>query len=73
MIVARIFQEKRSIPFFSFLIGLGLAVLLFHKPFQTNPTLAMPVAEVEKQVVKQDGKCYKYVAEDSQCEILPSK
>ena len=76
MILARIlqiFKTEKNIPFFSFLIGMGLAVMLFHKPIHTKPTLALPVDQVEKQTVKYDGKCYKYVAEDTQCEILSSK
>lgn len=65
--------SKETLPLLSFIVGLGVAVLLFHKPFQTKPTLALPVNLVEGQVVEIQGKCYKYHAEDAQCEILPSK
>jgi len=76
MIVAKIIgllRSTRSVPFLSFLIGLGLAVMLFHKTIKTIPTLAMPVAEVEKNVVKYGGKCFRYHAEDCKCEIPTSK
>ena len=76
MIIAKIvglLRSARSIPFISFLIGLGVVVMLFHKPIRTIPTLAMPVAEVEKNVVRYGGKCFKYHAEDCKCEIPTSK
>jgi hypothetical protein len=71
--ILQIFRNTKTSPFFSFLIGLGLSVMLFHKPIHTRSTLALPVAEVEGQVVKYNQKCYKYTAEDSQCEIPSSK
>ena len=71
--IIQVFKNEKNIPFFSFLFGLGIAVMLFHKPFETKTTLGLPVSEIEKQVVKIDNKCYSYNAEDSQCEILPSK
>ncbi len=46
---------------------------MFHKPFQTKKVLALPVDEIHGKSVRVDGKCYKYVAEDTQCEILSSK
>jgi hypothetical protein len=71
--ILQIFRNTKTSPFFSFLVGLGLSVMLFHKPIHTRSTLALPVAEVEGQVVKYNQKCYKYTAEDSQCEIPSSK
>ena len=62
----------RGAPFFSFIIGLGLAVLLFHRSFGVKKTLAMPISEVTTTVVKVDGKCYRYRVEDAQCEIPSS-
>jgi hypothetical protein len=65
--------SKETLPLLSFIIGLGVAVLLFHKPFQTLSTLALPISDIEEKVVRVNGTCYKYSAEDSQCEILSSK
>lgn len=62
----------RGAPFFSFIIGLGLAVLLFHRSFGVMKTLAMPVGEVISKIVKADGKCYRYRVEDAECEIPSS-
>ena len=60
-------------PLLSFVIGLGMAIVLFHKPFQTRNTLAMPIEEVEGNVISFGKKCYTYHAEDARCEIPPSK
>ena len=65
--------QKEVLPLLSFIIGMGLAIMLFHKPFQTKPTLAMPIDAIEGKIVSVDGKCYEYHAEDSQCEILSSR
>lgn len=71
--IIQIFRTEKNAQFFSFLLGLGVAVMLFHKPIHTRTTLALPVEEIQSKIVQNDGKCYKYIAEDSQCEILPSK
>jgi hypothetical protein len=71
--IEKLFRDEKSKCFFSFIIGLGISIMMFHKPFVTKPTLPISVEEVQKQVVKVDGRCYKYVAEDTQCEILRSK
>jgi hypothetical protein len=65
--------SKETLPLLSFIVGLGVAILLFHKPFQTRATLSMPLHEVEGKVVEVGKKCYQYHAEDAQCEILSSK
>jgi hypothetical protein len=65
--------SKDTLPLLSFIVGLGLAIMLFHKPFQSKATLSIPLHEVEGKVVKINKKCYQYHAEDAQCEILSSK
>lgn len=59
---------RRASPFFSFVIGLGISVLLFHRNFMTIRTLALPVNNITEKTVKVDGKCYKYRVEDASCE-----
>lgn len=59
---------NRASPFFSFIVGLGLSVLLFHRNYQTVQTLAMPIRETLGRVVKADGKCWRYRVEDASCE-----
>ena len=62
----------RASAFFSFIIGLGISALLFHRNYGVIRTLALPVSETTDKVVKVDGKCYRYRAEDATCEILSS-
>lgn len=62
---------RRGGPFFSFVIGLGISALLFHREYITIRTLAMPLTEVVDKTVKVNGKCYKYLVEDATCEISP--
>lgn len=59
---------ERASPFFSFIIGLGLAVILFHRQFETIRTLGIPLKDATEKVVKVDGKCYRYRVEDANCE-----
>jgi hypothetical protein len=59
----------RASPFFSFIIGLGISVLLFHRTSDTRRVLGVPLEDVNTKTVKVDGKCYKYRVEDATCEI----
>ena len=59
---------ERGSPFFSFIIGLGLAAILFHRNYSTVLTLGVPVKDAVDKVVKSDGKCYRYRVEDATCE-----
>ncbi len=61
---------ERGTPFFSFLIGFGISVLLFHRAFDTIKTLAVSISEIETNVAKVDGKCYRYRVEDATCESV---
>jgi hypothetical protein len=63
----------KGAPFFSFLIGLGISALLFHRTFQVYKTPALPLPEMTNKIVKANGKCYRYRVEDANCETLPSR
>jgi hypothetical protein len=60
---------ERASPFFSFVIGLGISVLLFHRNYESHRVLGIPLDDVSTKTVKVDGKCYKYRVEDATCEI----
>jgi hypothetical protein len=60
---------QRASPFFSFVIGLGISVLLFHRNYASYRVLGIPLDDVSTKTVKVDGKCYKYRVEDATCEI----
>ena len=64
--------SRETLPLLSFIVGLGVAVLLFHKPCQSRATLSAPLDKIEAATVEINKKCFQYHAEDAQCEILPS-
>lgn len=64
---------ERGSPFFSFIIGLGLAVIVFHRQYDTIRTLGIPLKDTTEKVVKVDGKCYRYRVEDANCENTSMK
>jgi len=64
---------KKGSSFFSFIIGLGIAVILFHRNFTTVRTLGMPLKDTMDKIVKVDGKCYRYRVEDSNCENVSNE
>jgi hypothetical protein len=61
----------RASPFFSFIIGLGIAAILFHRKYESVLTLAVPVKDATERIVRADGKCYRYRVEDASCETSP--
>lgn len=66
--ISKVLNRPESGMFFSFIVGLGLIVLILHRPIQTQLELSMAVSEVEGRVIKTDGKCFRYHAEDVPCE-----
>ena len=68
--VAKAIHKASS--FFSFLIGLGISVLIFHRDFLSVKIPALPLKDMVDKVVKLDGKCYKYRVEDASCETSSS-
>jgi hypothetical protein len=71
--ITEILNNPRSEVFFSFLIGLGVVVMLFHRPVHSVRSLALEPSNFENRNVKADGKCYKYRVEDASCELPSSK
>ena len=62
-----IFKNKEVKIFFSFIIGLGISILAFHRPFSSINHLNIPVSQIEGKVVKYEDKCYSYISEDVKC------
>lgn len=67
-----IVRSKETLPFLSFIVGMGLAVIISSKPKLIKPTLNIPITELDGRIVSYEGKCYRYHAEDARCEILRS-
>jgi hypothetical protein len=66
--VADLLRNPDSRYFLSFLIGMGIAILLFHRPQKTVHVPAMPPTEMTQHVVRMDGKCYRFRMEDASCQ-----
>jgi len=62
----------KAAPFFSFLIGLGISVIIYHRDYLSVKVPALPLKEIIEKVAKVDGKCYTYRVEDSACETSSS-
>jgi hypothetical protein len=71
--ISKVLNRPASGMFFSFIVGLGVVVLLLHRPIEKHLQLSVPVSEIEGQTVKVDGKCFQYHAEDVQCEKYDAK
>jgi hypothetical protein len=67
MNVANMIKKPEANFFFSFVVGLGLAVLMFHRPQSEIEVSAIPPAQIRDMVTKVDGKCYRYRIEDASC------
>ena len=53
--------------FFSFVIGLGLAVLMFHRPRVEVEESLHDTEKLRTMITNVDGKCYRYRIEDASC------
>jgi hypothetical protein len=67
--IQNVLHNPKSEFFFSFLVGIGLSVMLFHRPVKWQKMLAMKPSEVEGRVVKSNGRCVTYRVEDTSCEV----
>ena len=68
--ITKLIRNERSLPIFSFLIGMGVMVLLFHKPYAMYQSLTIPVSKVEGKTIRVGEKCYSYTAKDSLCPLV---
>lgn len=71
--IVSVFRNERSAPLLSFIIGVGVAVMLFHRPIVKRLMLSLPLGDVEGRVVRVGDKCVRYHAEDSACELSAFK
>lgn len=62
----------RGAGFFSFIIGFGIAVMLFHRPYTVENILALEPGELRNKVVQHNSRCYRYRVEDASCDFSTS-
>lgn len=67
MHLTQILKKPEANNFFSFVIGLGIAVLMFHRPQTEIEVCAITPSELKTMVTRVDGKCYRYKIEDASC------
>lgn len=70
MNVAQALRSSGSSAFFSFFIGIGFAIMLFHRPVEEQKSLALAPSQFEGKTVKVDGSCYLYRVEDASCDFV---
>jgi hypothetical protein len=63
--IREILKKPEANVLFSFVIGLGLAVLLFHRTRKEFVVSAVNVDELVNSVSKIDGKCYRFRVTDA--------
>jgi hypothetical protein len=67
MNLSQVLKKPEANYFFSFVIGLGIAVLMFHRPQSEVEISAIAPARIREMVTRVDGKCYRFRVEDASC------
>jgi hypothetical protein len=67
MNLAQVLKKPEANYFFSFVVGLGLAVLMFHRQQTEVEVSAIPPSDIRDMVTRVDGKCYRFRVEDASC------
>jgi hypothetical protein len=63
--VGDIVKKPEANMFFSFVIGVGLSVLLFHRARKEFVTPAIDADQLVNSISKIDGKCYRFRVTDA--------
>ena len=67
MNVTAVLKKPEANFFFSFVVGLGLAVLMFHRQQSEIDVSAIPPGKIREMVTRVDGKCYRFRVDDASC------
>jgi hypothetical protein len=65
--ISEILRKPEANMFFSFVIGVGIAVLMFHRPQAEISECAHTTEDLRTMVTRIDGKCFRYRIEDASC------
>jgi hypothetical protein len=63
--IADVVKNPRANMFFSFVIGVGLSILLFHRNRSEYVIPAVPADQLVNSINKVNGKCYRYRITDA--------
>lgn len=63
--IKEILQKPEANALFSFVIGLGIAVLLFHRSRKEYIVPAIEPEQIATSISKIDGKCYRFRVVDA--------
>jgi hypothetical protein len=65
--ISEILRKPEASMFFSFVVGLGISILMFHRPQSEILESAHTTDDLRATVTRIDGKCYRYRIEDASC------
>lgn len=63
--IGDVVRKPEANMFFSFVIGVGLSVLMFHRARKEFVTSAVDVDQLANTITKIDGKCYRFRITDA--------
>jgi len=63
--IREILQKPEANAFFSFVIGVGLAALMFHRAQTSYVVSALPVDQIASSITKLNGKCWRFRVTDA--------
>lgn len=63
--LSEVLRKREANMFFSFVIGVGLSVLMFHRARAEYVVPAIDLDQLANAVNKIDGKCYRYRIADA--------
>ncbi len=63
--LGEVLKKREANMFFSFVIGVGLSVLMFHRARAEYIVPAIDLDQLANAINKVDGKCYRYRISDA--------
>lgn len=63
--IGEVLKKPEANMFFSFVIGVGLSVLMFHRARSEYVVPAIDIEQLVNAINKVDGKCYRYRIADA--------
>ncbi len=63
--IGDIIKKPEANMFFSFVIGVGLSVLMFHRARKEFATSAIEIDQLANSISKIEGKCYRFRVTDA--------